>query len=220
MVVGYSRGHWLMDGDTSKPAGDRNRPDLREAILQASLQLGTEIGEEGVTMRAIAARLGVSATALYQHFDGKSAILRAIRFYGFDLLDARLEPAHRVADPVERLRGECIGYIVFARENPWLYRLLFLEEQLDWSKFSDTEKAHVSAMHGRTRAAFDEAIAAGRFRADLAGSTGPLLMWAANHGLASLILGGRISERHPAFPVRDEQDFLHTFVDNILRGFQ
>ena len=26
-------------------------------------------------MRAIAARLGVSATALYQHFDGKSAIL-------------------------------------------------------------------------------------------------------------------------------------------------
>ncbi len=208
-----------MDGVTSKPAGDRNRPDLREAILQASLQLGTEIGEEGVTMRAIAARLGVSATALYQHFDGKSAILRAIRFYGFDLLDARLEPAHRVADPVERLRGESIGYILFARENPWLYRLLFLEEQLDWSKFSDTERARIQAMHMRTRNAFDEAIAAGRFRKDLDGIAGPLLMWAANHGLASLILGGRISERHPAFPVRDEQDFLHAFVDSILRGF-
>jgi AcrR family transcriptional regulator len=208
-----------MDGETSKPGGDRNRPDLREAILQASLQLGTEIGEEGVTMRAIAARLGVSATALYQHFDGKGAILRAIRFYGFDLLEARLEPAHRVDDPVERLRGESIGYIQFARENPWLYRLLFLEEQLDWSSFSESERARVNAMHSRTHKAFADAIAAGRFRGDLAGIAGPLLMWAANHGLASLVLGGRISARHPAFPVRDEEGFLHAFVDSILRGF-
>jgi AcrR family transcriptional regulator len=209
-----------MDGDTtSKPASDRARPDLREAILQASLQLGTEIGEEGVTMRAIAARLGVSATALYQHFDGKSAILRAIRFYGFDLLEARLEPAHRDPDPVERLRAECIGYIHFARENPWLYRLLFVEEQLDWTKFSVSERERINAMHMRTRKAFDDAIESGRFRQDLAGITGPLLMWAANHGLASLLLGGRISERHPAFPVHDEQAFLHAFVDSILRGF-
>lgn len=208
-----------MDGETAKPMNDRGRPDLREAILQASLQLGTEIGEEGVTMRAIAARLGVSATALYQHFDGKSGILRAIRFYGFDLMEARLEPAHRHPDPVERLRGESIGYIAFARENPWLYRLLFLEEQLDWSQFSDVERARVMEMHQRTAKAFAEAIEAGRFRRDLAGIAGPLLMWAANHGLASLLLGGRISERHPAFPVRDEQDFLHAFVDSILRGF-
>jgi AcrR family transcriptional regulator len=208
-----------MDGETSKSANDRARPDLREAILQASLQLGTEIGEEGVTMRAIAGRLGVSATALYQHFDGKSAILRAIRFYGFDLLDAKLEPAHRAEDPVERLRQESIAYIRFAQENPWLYRLLFLEEQLDWTKFSDVERERIHAMHERTRKAFGEAIAAKRFREDLAGITGPLLMWAANHGLASLVLGGRISERHPAFPVRDEQDFLLAFVDSIMRGF-
>ena len=32
-------------------------------------------------------------------------------------------------------------------------------------------------------------------------------------------VGGRISERHPAFPVHDEQAFLHAFVDSILRGF-
>jgi len=207
-----------MDREMAK-SSDRPRQDLREAILQASLQLGTEIGEEGVTMRAIAGRLGVSATALYQHFDGKSAILRAIRFYGFDLLEACLAPTHEHADPIERLRGESLAYIGFARTNAWLYRLLFLEEQLDWTKFSEEERAQIDHMHQRTVKAFADAIAGGKFRKDLGDATGPLLMWAANHGLASLILGGRISQNHPAFPVRDEAEFLGAFVDSILRGF-
>ena len=44
------------------------RAGLRQGIIQTSLEIGSELGEEGLTMRGIAARLGVSATALYQHF--------------------------------------------------------------------------------------------------------------------------------------------------------
>ena len=47
----------------------QSRSGLRQAIIQASLELGQELGEEGLTMRGIASRLGVSATALYQHFE-------------------------------------------------------------------------------------------------------------------------------------------------------
>ena len=41
-------------------------------------------------MRGIAARLGVSATALYQHFENKASILREIRLYGADLLQTEV----------------------------------------------------------------------------------------------------------------------------------
>jgi AcrR family transcriptional regulator len=196
------------------------RPDVRDAILRASLELGTELGEDGLTMRAIAARLGVSVTALYHHFEGKPAILRALRFWGADLLAAHLEPAHLLSDPIERLCEESVRYIGFARENPWLYRLLFQEAELDWNSFTDEERARLMAPNARTARCFHEAIAQGRFRADVDVMTAPFLMWAANHGLATLILGGRISETHPAFPVRSQDEFVYSFVTSFMRGFQ
>ena len=208
-----------MDGSPTPP-DDRVRPDLRDAILRASLELGSELGEDGLTMRAIAARLGVSVTALYHHFDGKPAILRALRFWGADLLAAHLAPAHDLVDPVERLSQESVRYIGFARDNPWLYRLLFQEEELDWASFTDEERTRLMAPNARTARCFHEAIALGKFRRDLDVMTAPFLMWAANHGLAALILGGRISETHPAFPVRSQDDFVQAFVSSFLRGFE
>lgn len=208
-----------MDGSATL-GEDRGRPDLRDAILRASLELGSELGEDGLTMRAIAARLGVSVTALYHHFDGKPAILRALRFWGADLLAAHLGPAHDLADPVARLCEESVRYIGFARDNPWLYRLLFQEQELDWNMFTDEERARLMAPNARTARCFHEAVAMGSFRPDLDVTTAPFLMWAANHGLAALILGGRISETHPAFPVRSQDEFVHSFVTSFMRGFQ
>lgn len=210
-----------MDAYTpAKNTEERVRPDLRDAILRASLELGTELGEEGLTMRAIAARLGVSATALYQHFDGKAAILRAIRIYGGELMERSLAPSHELADPVERLFDQSIRYIRFACDNPWLYRMLFQEEEIDWKRASSEDIKGMMTSHRRTVQSFVDAVEAGRFRRDLDVDTAPFLVWAANHGLATLILAGRISESHPAFPVRNQQDFVQAFVRSVLRGFE
>lgn len=214
----YGRSVDTTDGPA--PLEERARPDVRDAILRASLELGTELGEDGLTMRAIAGRLGVSVTALYHHYDGKPAILRALRFWGADLLAAHLEPAHLLPDPVDRLCEESVRYVGFARDNPWLYRLLFQEEELDWNSFTDQERTRLMAPNARTARCFHEAVAEGRFRPDVDVMTAPFLMWAANHGLATLILGGRISETHPAFPVRSQDEFVHSFVTSFMRGFQ
>lgn len=208
-----------MDGSTTI-AEDRTRPDLRDAILRASLELGSELGEDGLTMRAIAARLGVSVTALYHHFDGKPAILRALRFWGADLLSAHLDPAYASDDPTECLYQVSLRYIRFARDNPWLYRLLFAEQELDWRDFSQEERARLMAPNAKVHRCFVSAVERGQFRTDLDTNTAPFIMWAANHGLASLILGGRISETHPAFPVPHQDEFVHLFVSNFMRGFK
>ncbi|MCH9680717.1 MAG: TetR/AcrR family transcriptional regulator [Deltaproteobacteria bacterium] len=192
---------------------------MKEAIVQAAIELGTELGEEGLTMRGIAARLGVSATALYQHFEGKASILRAIRFHGLTLMNKALSPAFELAEPVDQVRQSALLYINFARSNPWLYSLLFEGEQVDFHSLTENERAAIFYSQNAVRAAFQAGTEQGKLRADIDLQTAPFLMWAANHGLAMLMITGRISEKHPGFPVHSEAEFISSFVESEIRGF-
>ncbi len=190
---------------------------LREAIIQASLELGTQLGEEGLTMRGIAAKLGVSATALYQHFESKTAILREIRIYGMQRLCEDLRQSIGVADPVECLAAMCKRYVQFARDNPWLYRVLFEFEQLDWSTLSQQERESLLESFGLSHQIFQAGVASGRFRA-LDPTIASFHMWAATHGLSSLLISGRLSEKHALTPIRDENELIDAVIQSTLRG--
>jgi AcrR family transcriptional regulator len=201
-----------------KPGG-ANHISLKEAIVRAAIELGTELGEEGLTMRGIAARLGVSATALYQHFEGKASILRAIRLHGLNLMNKTVAPAFEHDDPLEQIRHSALLYINFARSNPWLYALLFGGEIVDYESQSEDERqAAYYAQHASQRA-FERGKERGTLRADIDVATAPFLMWAANHGVAMLLITGRISERNPVFPIPSEEDFIRAFVESEVRGF-
>src|SRR5260370_17441752 len=74
--------------------------DLRRALLVETARTIREDGVDAVTLRAVAARLGVSRTALYRHFADKSALLAAVAREGFqrfrkDLTDAWPRPGRR-----------------------------------------------------------------------------------------------------------------------------
>ena len=193
---------------------------LREKILQVSLQLGTELGAEGLTMRAIAKRLGVSATALYQHFESKAAILRAIRFEGLDRMYAYLQPIEEIEDPVERLIENGHRYVRFALDNPWLYSLLLEEEELDFSSFSPEEVVRVERPTLPVKQAIEDGKAQGKLRPDVDEQSARFMMWAALHGLASLMLRGRIAETHPAYPISSAEQLVDASVRAIVRGLQ
>jgi AcrR family transcriptional regulator len=166
---------------------------LKRSILEASLQLGTELGEEGLTMRAIARRLGVSATALYQHFDSKASILRAIRFDGTEKLHTYLAPAFELEAPADRIREHCIRYLKFARDNPWLYNVLLEEgENVPWDSMTEEERSIVERSGPAIAKALRDGKDDGTFSVSLDLATTPLRMWATLHGFATLILRRRI----------------------------
>jgi AcrR family transcriptional regulator len=50
----------------------------REVIIEASYQLFTEQGYHGTSMRAIAARAGITAGSIYNHFIDKEQIIQAV----------------------------------------------------------------------------------------------------------------------------------------------
>lgn len=191
---------------------------LHDEIVRVSIQLGSELGEDGLTMRAIAARLGVSATALYQHFESKAAILREIRLHGVDTLLSAMSPSSELGDAEARVREIARRYTEFALSNPWLYKVLFQGDEVDWASVEEDERDLLMAPLRQARAAFELGVRAGSFRTDVDVDNTALLFWASLHGLASLMINGRISEGHPVFPVPDRDAFVSNFISGLVRA--
>lgn len=90
-----------------------------EKIVQAALEILETNGVDGLTMLAVAERVGVRAPSLYKRFKGREALLVATAESSIDDLAARLEDA---APDLERLARSCRG---FAHERPEAFRLMF-----------------------------------------------------------------------------------------------
>ncbi len=194
-----------------------NRAGLRQAIVEASLELGAELGEEGLTMRGIASRLSVSATALYQHFDSKASILREIRLYGSDLLSREItETCGSIESPLDRVRAMAVSYIAFARKQPWLYTVLMQSERLDWTTMSPDEIERTLRPLTSLRSWLREGVEKGAWRAGIEPEVASFRLWAGLHGLCDLMLSGRIDENHPAFPIQSQAQFIEDFVEGII----
>ena len=193
---------------------------LHDGIIRTGIQLGAELGEEGMTMRAIAAQLGISVTNIYQHFENKASIIREIRFHGVAMLNDALVEAGIDDDRVVRLRQTSRAYIDFARSNPWLYKQLFDEPELDWHEMPRSDLEVALSPIETTRANFAAGVEQGAFRADLDVTQAVLLTWASLHGVAGLLLRGRLGASHPAFPVTDVDAFIDAFVDNLVSGLR
>lgn len=170
-------------------------------------------------MRGIAARLGVSATALYQHFESKASILREIRLYGSELLQTEVvEPAAALAEPADRLRAMAHNYVAFARAHRWLYAVMMEQAQIDWAAMGSEELEQTLRPLKTCQQWLHEGAAKGCWRADLNLEAAAFRLWLSMHGLCSMINSGRIDERHPFFPFVDQDTFVNHFIDDTVKA--
>jgi AcrR family transcriptional regulator len=167
--------------------------NLRRALLDEALATIREAGVEGLTLREIGARLGVSSTALYRHFADKQALLTAVATEGFRGLRQQL-----VAAWEENGRGPAgsqamgVAYVRFAVANPSHYRVMF-------SRFVDPDpcEPELATEAGGAFQVLVDSIAARQGDGVLRDDE-PLLMarfvWAVVHGVAMLAIDGQLSE--------------------------
>jgi AcrR family transcriptional regulator len=105
------------DPETAEP----DKADRRQQILDAALAIADERGLDAVTMRAVAARVGVTAMALYPHVRSKEDLL--------DGLVGRLLSELVLPDPgkpwQDRLREHARSARATARRHPAVMPLLF-----------------------------------------------------------------------------------------------
>ena len=108
---------------TRNPKGEGDR--LRLDLLDAAADLLAETGDV-VSLRAIAARAGVSPTAVYRHFDDHLELLRHAVVHCWREFELALAGASGgIDDPYEAFRAAGTAYLAFAREQPGKYRVLF-----------------------------------------------------------------------------------------------
>ena len=105
---------------------DTDVADFRERLCEAAERLFAERGPDAVTMRQLAAELGVSPMTPYRYFQDKDDILAAVRANGFNRFADALEAARASAGSA-RAKGAAVGeaYLNFAFEHPHTYKLMF-----------------------------------------------------------------------------------------------
>jgi AcrR family transcriptional regulator len=99
--------------------------DTRDAILDAAWAIYVREGRAGLSMRQVAARVEVSATALYRHFAGKDALIEAVAERGFALFAGELQRGPHARRPGPRVLEVLDRYRDFAFRQPELFRLMF-----------------------------------------------------------------------------------------------
>lgn len=99
----------------------------REEIIEAAARLLIEQGDDGVSMRKIAAEVGLSSTALYLYFSEKDELLDAVCELPFAQLAPHLAALLELETSVEdKLRIGLTMYLRAGLANPDHYRISFL----------------------------------------------------------------------------------------------
>jgi AcrR family transcriptional regulator len=162
----------------------RERANRHDLIIAAARDLAEAEGWEAVTTRRLAELVEYSQPVLYSHFDGKDAIVRAVAIEGFAELAVELHQAQSAVDePGLALRAVCSAYLTFAAERPALYQAMFVLP-IDVKFASEDTPSPLKAAFGELVGALNRFDAHPDLRAEVT--------WAALHGLAVLVRGGRI----------------------------
>lgn len=171
---------------TPRVADPLRAAETEAAIVEAARHLLAEGGIEALSMRAVAARVGVSATAIYNYFEKKQALLDRVvnkafeRFGGYQ----RAAIADLPEGSIERVRALGEAYVNFALENREYFKVIFT---LRAERPREIDELPEGGGYYLFRQTVVEAMRSGAMREadpDLV----VLYLWAHVHGLVTLFL--------------------------------
>lgn len=160
--------------------------NLKEALIEQGIELIHEEGIEKFSLRKVAKRVGVSATACYNHFGNIDELLQAMYSYVIDRFAIALKQAVEDNSCHYVTVSMGVAYVGFFAKYPHYFNFLFDSEYLSIqiketeiicnSSFAPFEIFVNGAKKGMRELNIDEK----ELRDDL------LVMWATVHGLAAM----------------------------------
>lgn len=124
---------------SASPRIAARRADRRDEILDAAWELAREEGLAGLSLRTLAARVGMRAPSLYSYFGSKDAIYDGMFVRGYEDFRAVLA---ELPDPDEAgahalLAASAERFVTFANEDPVRFQLLFQSAVPGWHPSDD-----------------------------------------------------------------------------------
>jgi len=189
--------------------------NLREALIEAALDLIADKGPAGFTFAEAARAAGVSPAAPYRHFADRDALMADVARRGFERLEAALTAAWDDGRPNPMTAFNHVGraYLAFAHDQPAYYAAMFetgLPPDLD-PQLAQAGDAAFLAMRTACEA-ITASMPAGRRPPAMMMS---LHIWALAHGIASLFARGDEARRPLPMP---PEDLLEAGVLIYLEG--
>jgi AcrR family transcriptional regulator len=199
--------------------------NLADALVREGLELAAEGGPETLSLREVARRAGVSATAAYRHFTNRDDLVRAVKVAVLARLGAALRAATLSRLPsgltdAEQARRRLIGigqaYVEFAIANPGQYRVIFADGTFpDRAPGAGDDDYAPESPYGILSEVLDQMAAAGALTPERRADA-ELPMWALVHGLSSLILEGPYGLR----PRREQKKLVQSSLELVISGLQ
>ncbi|MFB9393801.1 TetR/AcrR family transcriptional regulator [Streptomyces coeruleoprunus] len=196
--------------------------NLRNALIEAALELARRGGPEAVVLRAATRQAGVAPNAAYRHFADRDALLHAVSQTAMGQVARTMEAEQAALPPAEdpvaaaraRFRAVGTGYLRFAQEEPGLFRTAFHVPGDMTHAAADT----AAGSTGKTPFellgdALDDLVATGLLAEDRRPGA-EFLAWSAVHGLAVLLIDGPLRGLHPT----QAHEAGRHVIDMIERG--
>ncbi len=196
----------------TKTTRQHRQANTRQAVLQTALSLITEKGLDKLSLREIARRVEYSPAGLYEYFDGKDDILRALAREGDARLRAAFERISPDLSPVERLIQIGLAYVDFVIHNSEFFTVM---NSLPSTYTSLDQPAPTESSYYNILQAVQNAIDAGhiRPRENFGRDEITYSIWAMVHGMGTLRLG-HLREFKADFETANRQA-LETFLAGL-----
>lgn len=188
--------------------------NLRQALVDASLDLITARGPTGFTLSEAAKAADVTPAAVYRHFAGREDLIAEVARQGYEIFAALMEFAYNDGKPTALAAFEATGraYLAFARKYPGHYMAMF-ESGLSLNAYGD-----LALVAARARAVLEQA--AEKLAQHLPPEKRPpstmfsAHIWALSHGVVELYMRGSPGAKSPFAP----EDLLEAGIGIYLRG--
>lgn len=189
---------------------EREKRELKELILKTAADMFRKQGYESTSMRAIAKAIDYSPGTIYRYFKDKDELMFEISTTGFRIFYQYLSEVRKIEDPMERLQVLGRQYLLFAKDHPAYYDLMFimpdplksLEEGEHW------EDGHQS--HGVLVEVIQECMKNGHFQGH-----DPivlsLMIWGQVHGMVALQIRCRLE----MYTGKDQNELLQDALNSF-----
>jgi AcrR family transcriptional regulator len=146
------------------PRAKQRTPELRARLLAVAVATLNQEGVARFTTRRVAERAGTSVPAVYELFDDKAGLVRAVFFEGFRMLGAELATVPATADPLADIEALVPVFRLFCRAYPRLAQVMFSRPFADFEPGADELAAGESVRGefvGRIQRGVDAGLLAG-----------------------------------------------------------
>jgi AcrR family transcriptional regulator len=214
---------------SKKTARPRGRPaagmalyrngSVRDQLVRTGKSMLEQITLADLSLRGIAAAVGVSQVAPKHHFGNKEGLLAAIAASGFrDLTEFRYSRLRPSMNAEQRLRALLAAYVQFAIDNPALFHLMFAPQFKTPDLHAELNEAASHSFHIVARAAGEFLAEAGRGPCELTAEEAARIAWMSMHGVATLLIEHRINPL--GAPKVTREQLVNQTLDVVFAGLQ